>query len=153
MHPFPNSTRTKTRKSKVSPPQILRKIFWSLEVLVGEDLEFVPDGGDVRLRRDELCHSLLARPDRHERTHDDDELTVVHAVAEGGLAHIQHDLLPCVSTVRQALGTAVAPFAATLHREPSLLLLSSGTPISVLSHTPQHTRLSLFELVRLAKRF
>ena len=55
---------------------------------MGGDLEFVPDGDDVRLRRDELCHSLLSRPDRYERTHDDDELTVVHAVAEGGLAHI-----------------------------------------------------------------
>ena len=110
---------------------------------MGEDLEFAPDGDDVRLKRDELCHSLLARPDRHERTHEEDELTVVHAVAEGGLAHIQHGLLPCVSTVRQTLGTAVAPLAATLHREPSLLLLSSGTPISILSHTPKRTRLSL----------
>ena len=110
---------------------------------MGEDLELAPDKDDVRLRRDEFCHSLLARPDRHERTHEEDELTVVHAVAEGGLARVQHDLLPCVSTVRQALGTAVAPFAATLHREPSLLLLSSGTPISVLSHTPKRTQLPL----------
>ena len=108
-----------------------------------EDLERSPDGDDVRFRRDELCHSLLARPDRHERTHEDQELTVVQAVTEGCLAHVQHDLLPCVSTVRQALGTAVAPFATTLHREPSLLFLSSGTPISVLSHTPKRTRLSL----------
>ena len=124
-------------------PQVRRTIFHSLEVLVVEDLERAPNGDDFRLRRDELCPSLLARPDRHERTHEDDELTIVHAVAEGDLAHIQHDLLPCVSTVRQALGTAVAPLAATFHREPSLLFLSSGTPISVLSHTPKRTRLSL----------
>ena len=67
--------------TKLGRPQIRRKVFRSLEVLVGEDLELAPDGDDVRLKRDELCHSLLARPDRHERTQKDDELTAVQAVA------------------------------------------------------------------------
>ena len=78
---------------------------------MGEDLELAPDGDDVRLRGKKLCHQLLARPDRHERTHEDDELTVVHTVAEGDLAHVQHDLLSFVSKVRQALGSAVASIA------------------------------------------
>ena len=81
---------------------------------MGEDLELSPDGDDVRLRSDELCHSLL---DRHGR----------HPVAEGGPAHIQHDLLLRVSKVRQAFSTAVATLAVNPSSRP-ISFFHAGRP-------------------------
>ena len=63
-------------------PQVRRTSFQCLEVLVGEDSEPAPDGDDVRLGAIVLCHLRLARPDRHERTHVNEELTVVHPVPD-----------------------------------------------------------------------
>ena len=53
------NAKRKSCTTKLAQPQICRKIFQSLEVLVGGDLEFVPDGDDVRLKRDETL-SLAA---------------------------------------------------------------------------------------------
>ena len=119
---------------------------------MGEDLDLAPDGDDVRLRRDELCHSLLARLERHERTHEDNELTVVHAVAEGGPVHIQHDLLPRVSKVRQALGTAVATLALNPSSRP-ISFSHPGRPSPFSLVTLRSAPDSPTELVRLATRF
>ena len=120
---------------------------------MGEDLELAPDGDDVCLRGKKLCHQLLARPDRHESTHEDDELTVVHTVAEGDLAHVQHDLFSFVSKVRQALGSAVASIAVPFIRTHLLSFFNPGRRTSPCSLVTLRSEAdTAAKRVRLAKR-
>ena len=131
---------------KHGQPQVRRKSFWCLEDLVGGDLELAPDGDDVSLLAIVLCHWQLARPDRHERTHEDDELTVVHPVAEGDLAHIRHDLSPfCVQRCdnRWALRSHLLPFLIRPERRtsPSSLSTLQSAPDSPIALVPLARRI------------
>ena len=124
-HPKLHDALTATAKPmfctpKLGQPQIRRTIFRSLEVLVGENLELAPDGDDVRLRRDELCHSQLARPDRHERTQTDDELTVVTLWPREALHTSSTTCCPVCQKCDRRWALRSQPLPSTLHQDPSL---------------------------------
>ena len=70
-----------------------------------------------------------------------------HPVAEGGPAHIQHDLLLRVSKVRQALDTAVATLAVNPSSRP-ISFSHPGRPSPFSLITLRSARDSPFELVR-----